>query len=64
MIKQLIVVVLMLLQETKIPSEAESLELVRLKPSQSVTSSNKQKCKWIPSVWNILNCRKKCDFLK
>ena len=46
----------------KIPSEAKRLKLVRLKPRQSVTSSNKQKCKWISSLWNILNCRKSGTF--
>ena len=31
---------------------------------QSVTSSNKQKYKWMASLWNISYCRKKCDILK
>ena len=50
------------IKETKIPSGAKSLKLVRLKPRHSVTSSNKQKCKWISSLWNILNCRKSVTF--
>ena len=49
--------------ETKIPSKVKHLNIVRLKPRQSVTSSNKQKCKWITSLWNIINCRKSVTFL-
>ena len=48
--------------ETRSPSEAKHLELVRLKLLQP--SSNKQKYKWIASLWNIKYCRKYVTFFK
>ena len=51
------------LTETRSPNEANPLKRDRLISQQSKTSSNKQKYKWIASLWNISYCRKKCDFL-
>ena len=50
------------IKETKIPSQAKRLNIVRLKPRQSVISSNKQKSKCITSLWNILNRRQSVTF--
>ena len=63
MIKLLIVFVFMLLHKrNEVPSEAKRLKLVRFKPRQSVTYSNKQKFKWITSLWKLLDCRKSVGF--
>ena len=48
--------------ETRSPNEANHLKRVRLKSQQSETSSNKQKYKWIASLWNISYCRKNVIF--
>ena len=48
--------------ETRSPNEANHLKRVRLKSQQSETSSNKQKYKWIASLWNNTYCRKNVTF--
>ena len=49
--------------ETRSPNEANHLKRVRIKSQQSETSSNKQKYKWIASLWNISYCIKNVTFI-
>ena len=59
MIKLLAVFVFMLLRNWTEKSEwKNNLKRVRIKSQLSETSPNKQKYKWIASLWNISYCRK------